>query len=112
VQDTPQIEVPQANPSVRARSQRLHEAVHALSVGGGPLSLAVKRGVKAVTPRGLRRRALHATQQHLVFTEPDPPDEQLMGELRKRYKPEVVALSEYLGRDLVTLWGYDSVAVG
>jgi hypothetical protein len=47
-----------------------------------------------------------------VFTEPDPPDEQLMGELRKRYKPEVVALSEYLGRDLVTLWGYDSVAVG
>jgi hypothetical protein len=112
VQDLPQIEVPQANPSVRVRSQRLHEAVHALSVGGGPLSRVVKGGVKAVTPRSLRRRALYATQEHLVFAEPDPPDEQLMEELRKRYKAEVVGLSEYLGRDLVTLWGYDSVAVG
>jgi Sulfotransferase domain len=112
VQDSPQIDVPQANPSVRVRSQRLHEAVHALSVGAGPLSLAVKRAVKAVTPRTLRRRALYATQQHLVFSAPAPPDEQLMDELRKRYKPEVVALSEYIGRDLVTLWGYDSVTVG
>jgi hypothetical protein len=32
-----------------------------------------------------------------------------MTELRRRFKPEVVALSEYLGRDLVTLWGYDRV---
>jgi hypothetical protein len=30
-----------------------------------------------------------------------------MAELRERFKPEVVALSDYLGRDLVTLWGYD-----
>ncbi len=30
-----------------------------------------------------------------------------MAELRRRYKPEVAALSEYLGRDLVALWGYD-----
>ena len=30
-----------------------------------------------------------------------------MLELRRRYRPEVVALSEYLGRDLVSLWGYD-----
>ena len=29
-----------------------------------------------------------------------------MSELRRRFKGEVVALSEYLGRDLVTLWGY------
>ena len=32
-----------------------------------------------------------------------------MLELRRRFKPEVVALSEYLGRDLVTLWGYDDL---
>jgi len=25
-----------------------------------------------------------------------------------RYAPEVVALSEYLGRDLVSEWGYDA----
>jgi len=28
-----------------------------------------------------------------------------MAELRRRFKEEVEALSEYLGRDLVTLWG-------
>ncbi len=41
---------------------------------------------------------------------PPPPDAQLMAELRRRYAPEVVALSEYLGRDLVSLWGYDDLA--
>jgi hypothetical protein len=32
-----------------------------------------------------------------------------MMELRQRFKPEVVALSEYLDRDLVSLWGYEGV---
>jgi hypothetical protein len=32
-----------------------------------------------------------------------------MIELRRRFKPEVVALSEYLNRDLVSLWGYDKI---
>ena len=32
-----------------------------------------------------------------------------MLELRRRFKPEVVALSEYLGRDLVSLWGYEQI---
>jgi hypothetical protein len=32
-----------------------------------------------------------------------------MLELRRRYKGEVVALSEYLGLDLVRLWGYDNL---
>ncbi len=109
VDDTYPIETPQANPTVRARSQRLHHLVHAVSVGHGPVSLAVKGVVKAFTPRGLRRNAFYATQRRVVFAEPQPPDEELMRELRRRFKGEVVALSEYLGRDLVTLWGYDSV---
>ena len=33
-----------------------------------------------------------------------------MVELRRRFKPEVAALSEYLDRDLVGLWGYDAGA--
>jgi hypothetical protein len=33
-----------------------------------------------------------------------------MKELRIRFKDEVAALSEYLDRDLITLWGYDSIA--
>ena len=43
------------------------------------------------------------------FPPPDPPDERLMAELRRRYRPEVEALSEYLGRDLIGQWGYDDV---
>jgi ATP-binding cassette subfamily B protein len=112
VEQTAAIEVPQANPTVRARSQRLHELMHALSVGRGPVSVAVKETVKALTPQGLRRQALYAAQRHVVFADPGAADEQLMSELRDRYRGEVEALSEYLGRDLVTLWGYDSVTQG
>ena len=32
-----------------------------------------------------------------------------MLELRRRFEAEVHALSDYLGRDLVTLWGYDRI---
>lgn len=99
----------EANPTVRVRSPRVHELVHAVSVGHGPASRAVKRTIKALTPQPLRQRALYATQKRIVFDRPEPPDEQLMAQLRRRYKPEVVALGEYLDRDLVSLWGYDKL---
>jgi len=107
VDDTPAIDTQEANPTVRARSQRLSELVHALSVGRGPVSLAVKEGVKALTPRSLRQAVLEETKRRFVFGDPGPPDEELMLELRRRFKGEVAAVSEYLGRDLVRLWGYD-----
>jgi hypothetical protein len=107
VDDSAPIEVKDANPTLGVRSQQLHRLVHAVSVGNGPVSRAVHRAVKAVTPRQLRREALHATQNRLLYVDPQSPDERLMSELRRRFTPEVVALSEYLGRDLVTLWGYD-----
>jgi hypothetical protein len=100
----------EANPTVRARSQRLSELVHAVSVGRGPTSLAVKAGLKALTPRRLRRAVLEEAKRRVVFAEPGPPDEELMLELRRRFRVEVADVSEYLGRDLVTLWGYDSIA--
>ena len=74
VDDAVPIEPVEANPTVRARSQRLHELLHAVSVGHGPFSLAVKGTVKAVTPTGLRRRARDAAQRRIVFAEPPPPD--------------------------------------
>ena len=107
-QDAP-IEAREANPTVRPRSQRLNELVHAVSVGRGPVSLAVKASIKALTPQGARRAARDAVQQRIVFAPPRPPDERLMAELRRRFKPEVLAASEHLGRDLVGLWGYDDV---
>jgi Sulfotransferase family len=109
VEESLPLEVMEANPTVRMRSQQLDDLVHAVSVGRGPASRAVKASVKALTPRRLRTRALRTTQRHLVHASPRPADEQLMEELRRRYKGEVLALGEYLDRDLVTLWGYDGV---
>ena len=46
-------------------------------------------------------------RRQLVFGAPAVPDEDFARELRARFKPEVEAVSEYLERDLVELWGYD-----
>lgn len=56
-----------------------------------------------------RSDALRAAWRRAVYSDPVQPDEKFMVELRRRFKPEVLALSEYLDRDLVTLWGYDRV---
>ena len=47
--------------------------------------------------------------RRLVYSKPAAPDEEFTRELRRRYRPEVLALSEYLDRDLVSLWGYDAL---
>jgi hypothetical protein len=107
VDDAQPIAVLDANPSVRMRSQQLDGVVHALSVGRGPASRAAKAAVKTLTPRGLRQDALRLAQRRVVHSKPQPPDERFMLELRRRFRGEVVALSEYLDRDLVSLWGYD-----
>lgn len=38
-----------------------------------------------------------------------PVDQELMLSLRRRFKGEVESISDYLGRDLVALWGYDRI---
>jgi hypothetical protein len=96
----------EANPSVRVRSRRLNKALYDVTMGRGSGAAAVKRGVKAVVPRRARRRALATVQRRFVFASPPPTDEALTTELRRRFKPEVEAVSEYLDRDLVGLWGY------
>jgi hypothetical protein len=106
--DGSSIEVSDANrTNVRMRSQRMDELLNVVAVGRGPVSRTVKAGLKAVVPSQLRSRAMLATQRHLVMGAPQPPDEQLMLELRRRFKGQVEAASEYLDRDLVALWGYD-----
>ncbi len=109
VDDEAPIEVMDANPTVSVRSARVDKFVSRLQGGGGPASRVVSRAVKVVTPKGLRRNVVRTIRHCVVYTKPQPPDESVMLELRSRFKPEVVALSEYLGRDLVSLWGYDRV---
>jgi hypothetical protein len=105
------VRVVDANPTnVRMRSQHLDEMLNRVSVGRGPASRALKRAVKSVTSRRLRHAAVATVQRHVVTGKPQPPDPALMVELRRRFKGEVKALSEYLGRDLVAQWGYDDIA--
>jgi Sulfotransferase domain len=109
VDDSHEIAVTTANPSVRVRSAQLHAFVRRLYMGDGPASRSAKAAIKMLTSQSVRHRALEVTQRRVLFGQPRPADRDLMTELRRRFKPEVVALSEQLGRDLVRLWGYDSL---
>jgi sulfotransferase family protein len=109
VDDTYAVDATEANPTVRMRSQQLDELVNAISVGRGPLTRAVKASVKALTPARLRGEALRMTLRHVVYGGVGTPDEGTMLEIRRRFKGEVEALSKYLDRDLVKLWGYDEL---
>jgi hypothetical protein len=112
VDDTVPIEVTEANPTVRLRSKQLDDMTQAVSAGRGPVMRVLKAPVKRLTSRRMRHGALRLARRRLLYAEPPPPDDGLMLELRRSFRAEVVALSEYLGRDLVSLWGYDSVTMG
>lgn len=109
VDDTHPVEVLEANPAVRLRHARLDRLLRSITAGRGPLSRALSSALKAITSQRLRRSVVHPIRRKLIYGEPPPPDEDFMRELRRRFKPEVVALSEYLGRDLVSLWGYEEL---
>jgi hypothetical protein len=109
VDDTQPLNVKEANPTVRVRSQRLHSLVHTLAAGEGPLPRAVQSAARTLAPRQLSRQSAVAIRNRILFGGPQQPDQRLMLELRRRYKGEVEALSQYLGRDLVKLWGYDDL---
>jgi hypothetical protein len=109
VDDTAPIHVREANPTVRVRARHLYELVHTVAVGRSPLSRAVNVTARALAPAQLSRETALGIRNRLFFDKPEPPDEELMLELRRRFKPEVETLSELLGRDLVTLWDYDRV---
>ena len=109
VDDTVPVRVLDSNPTVRVRSQALDDLVHRVSTGRGPVSRAAAGALKAIAPREVRRGALMLTRRRVVQGAPRPVEEEFMRELRRRFKPEVVALSEHLGRDFVGLWGYDEL---
>jgi Sulfotransferase family len=109
VDDMRPMEVLEANPTVALRSVRLDAMVRSLYAGRGPVARAMRASAKAITPEELRSSLLRTLRRRVVYGAPPPPDEEFMDELRQRFKPEVVAVSEYLERDLVRLWGYDDL---
>jgi hypothetical protein len=109
VDDTLDLPTLEVNRSVRVRSQRLHQLVHTVAMSHSPLVRAGRWALKAMTPRQVNGDAVRALRRRAMYSGPRPPDEQLMAKLRHRYRGEVEALSEYLDRDLVALWGYDEL---
>ena len=91
------------------RSKRMHALARRLEhARRNPDTAAAHwRLLSGVAPKAGRGRRLKALWSRAALSEAKPPDERLMQELRQRFKPEVLALSEYLDRDLVSLWGYD-----
>ncbi len=91
------------------RSGRLHRLRRGLQLAERNPDAASKtaRALNAVLPEAVRGERARALWRRGVYGRPPAPDEQLMLELRRRFKAEVVALSDHLGRDLVSLWGYD-----
>jgi Sulfotransferase family len=110
VDDAQALQLTDANPSVRLRSRRMDDVVHRLATGRGPLTSALKAPLKALSSRRVRHGALRIARRHLLYGEPQSPDDGVMIELRRRFKDEVEAVSEYLDRDLVRLWGYDRLS--
>jgi hypothetical protein len=108
VDDSVSIDVSEANPTVRVRSKQLDDIVRDMSTGRGRMRV-LKAPVKRLLPRRARRGALDLTRRRLLYGEPNPPEEAVMVDLRRRFKDEVIATSDYLKRDLVSLWGYDSI---
>ena len=108
VDDTVPVHATDANPTVRVRSPRVYELEQSLYLGRGRIAGPAKAAIKLLTPRRARLDAL-ALLRRAQRGKPLPPDQRLTLELHRRFKGEVLALSEYLDRDLVTLWGYDDV---
>jgi hypothetical protein len=109
VDDGVEIERSEVNPSIAVRSVWLDNRARALKAGRGPMAAVAKMMIKALTWWKLRATLLYPLRNRIVYRKPRSADEQLMRELRMRFRHEVIALSEYLGRDLVTLWGYDRI---
>jgi len=107
VDDTVQLPVLDANPTVGLRARRVDTLIRDVRGGRSPVARTVRGAIKALTPWRLRNELFYPLRRRLVYGSPRPPDETLMRELRERYRGEVVALGEYLDRDLVSLWGYD-----
>jgi hypothetical protein len=109
VDDELAIEPIQTDALQAVRSPLLYELSTAVALVYGRTLGRLGRRAGRNAAGGGRRGALQRAWRRVVYKPPPPPDERLMLELRRRFKGEVVALSEYLGRDLVEEWGYDQL---
>jgi len=110
LQDNVMVEPTEANPSVMVRSHGTQKLLHAVSTGHNGTTRLLQRTIKRVTQASIRTQALQRAYDS-TYAKPPPEDRKLTAELRQRFAPEVARLSECLGRDLVSLWGYDEQTI-
>jgi hypothetical protein len=109
VQEMPPVTPVKTKPLPAIRSLTLHQLGRAVTLARRNHRARGSATAPAHTARRRNASPLSELWRRTVYTEARPPDDELLLELRRRFKPEVVALSEYLGRDLVSLWGYDNI---
>ena len=95
-----------SNSAGRARKAVRHGRAHRLV-----LALRRARRARGGAPGVLRAvdlapAWLEALARRLLYSPPPPLDPELARELRARFRPEVAALGDRLGRDLLREWGY------
>ncbi|MHB8233758.1 MAG: sulfotransferase family protein [Solirubrobacteraceae bacterium] len=94
------------------RSMRLHQLRRAIRKAGlNPAKRGrVVKTLDALPPRSLTGDSISAAFRRVAYRPQRSADDELMLQLRRRFKPQVEEAGEYLGRDLVTLWGYDRIS--
>jgi sulfotransferase family protein len=102
----------ETSPLKEVRSLRLHQLRRAIrNAGLHPAKRGrLVRTLDAVAPGRLGSDSIAGAFRRVAYRSQRPADERLMAELRRRFMPEVLAASEYLDRDLVSLWGYDHIS--
>jgi Sulfotransferase domain len=108
VDDSLPVEQVNTKPLQDLRVQRLHHLTVALQEARRNPAVAspALRAMARLTPDPLRE-ALGSSWRRFIYRPRVEPSESFMLDLRCRFKGEVEAVSEYLDRDLVGLWGYD-----
>jgi Sulfotransferase family len=105
------LEVDEEHPIRPAKTNVTRRAVRSPRLKGLLESAAAWRGPpRASRAERMVRKGVRLVRRRAVMGDAPPLDEEFALQLRRRFKQEVVALSEHLGRDLVSLWGYDSVS--
>jgi hypothetical protein len=109
---TAPIETVETKPLNAVRSMRLHQLRRAIRLAGlnPKAGSPLLRAFDKLAPKSLRSEAIAARFRRVAYEPQAPADDALALELRRRFKGDVQAASEYLGRDLVALWGYDRIS--
>jgi hypothetical protein len=104
VDDTIDIDPRDVNPS-GVRSLHAAAAWGYMRDASSPMVDVLRRAIRSTTSRHMRYR-VRRLYHRINTASPPPVDDELMAALRQRFAPEVQKVSEYLGRDLCSLWGY------